>query len=124
MKISTAFFALVPLVAALPPVFRAVDVTNSTSVISPDTQGNVFVCTDAGFTGSCQVFSSSGQCVNFPSSFNDDITSVGPDSGQDCFFWNDINCSGAELGPLRSPGTSDLNVAATVQFNDHLSSFQ
>ncbi|KAJ7323255.1 hypothetical protein DFH08DRAFT_350047 [Mycena albidolilacea] len=125
MKFSTAFFALVPLVAALPPALRNVDVGNSTAVISPDTAGNIFVCTDAGFTGSCAVFSgASGQCVDFPSNFNDDISSVGPDSGQDCFFWIDAGCSNEQLGPIRSPGSSNLNVDPTVAFNDHISSFK
>ncbi|KAJ6609426.1 hypothetical protein B0H10DRAFT_1813774, partial [Mycena sp. CBHHK59/15] len=83
-----------------------------------------FVCTDAGFTGNCAVFSgSSGECVNFPASFNDDISAVGPDGGQDCFFWNDGGCTNEKLGPVRSPGIANLNVAATVDFNDHLSSF-
>jgi hypothetical protein len=50
-----------------------------------------FVCTDAGFTGNCGVFTgTSGECINFPSSFNDDITAVGPDDGQDCFFYMQV----------------------------------
>ncbi|KAJ7890310.1 hypothetical protein B0H13DRAFT_1887600 [Mycena leptocephala] len=111
MKFSTAFFAIVPLVAALPPPLRTVEVANSTAVISPETPGNVFVCTDAGFTGSCSVFNgASGQCIELPGSFNEDITDGG--------------CTGGQLGPIRSPGSSNLNVAATVQFNDHISSFE
>ncbi|KAJ7914312.1 hypothetical protein B0H13DRAFT_1611741, partial [Mycena leptocephala] len=102
-----------------------------------------FVCTDAGFTGSCSVFNgASGQCIELPGSFNEDITSIGPDPGQDCFFYmqgfllrlelslclmlpySDGGCTGGQLGPIRSPGSSNLNVAATVQFNDHISSFE
>ncbi|KAK7045009.1 hypothetical protein R3P38DRAFT_2882090 [Favolaschia claudopus] len=126
MKFTAAFFALIPFVAAMPPVFeRSTDTTNSTQELVARTQGNVFVCTDAGFTGTCGVFhGNSGECVNLPSQFNDNISSVGPDSGQDCFFYIDINCSGGQLGPIRSPGISNLNVAATVGFNDHISSFK
>jgi hypothetical protein len=125
MKFSTAFFALIPLVAALPPAIRS-DGSNSTEVTRRHSHSNVlansciadlcqnswqyvrtarrttifakahvqfysFVCTDAGFTGNCGVFSgASGQCINFPSSFNDDITAVGPDDGQDCFFYMQV----------------------------------
>jgi hypothetical protein len=47
-----------------------------------------FVCIDSGFTNICATFhGSSGQCVNFPSNFNDIISSFGPDSGQDCFIF-------------------------------------
>jgi hypothetical protein len=47
-----------------------------------------FVCVDGGFTGSCGHFSgTSGECVNFPAAFNDNISSFGPDSGQDCFIY-------------------------------------
>jgi hypothetical protein len=84
----------------------------------------------------------SGQCIELPGSFNEDITSIGPDPGQDCFFYmqgfllrlelslylmllySDGGCTGGQLGPIRSPGSSNLNVAATVQFNDHISSFE
>ncbi|KAJ7136989.1 hypothetical protein C8R44DRAFT_364355 [Mycena epipterygia] len=124
MKFSTAFFALVPLVAALPAVNNT-EASNTTAVISARIQGNVFVCVNAGFNIPCDVFhGSSGQCVNFPSSFNDNISAVGPDSDQDCFFFIDAGCSGASLGPIRNPGIANLNVPPTVPFNDHISSFR
>ncbi|KAJ7509143.1 hypothetical protein B0H11DRAFT_2217545 [Mycena galericulata] len=119
--------ALVPLVAAVPHALRTVEVTNSTAVISTRdtaTAGNVFVCTDAGFTGDCAVFAgANAACVNFSGGFLNDITAIGPDSGASCYFWNGEDCSGEELGPVSSPGISDLNVQATVDFNDHVSSF-
>jgi hypothetical protein len=50
-----------------------------------------FVCVDAGFTGDCTTLhGSSGECVNIPLVFNDNISSVGPDSGQDCFFFMQV----------------------------------
>jgi hypothetical protein len=55
---------------------------------NPHVHSLSFVCTDAEFAGNCDVFhGASGQCVNFPGNFNDDISAVGPDSGQDCFFF-------------------------------------
>ncbi|KAJ7873837.1 hypothetical protein B0H14DRAFT_2343924, partial [Mycena olivaceomarginata] len=83
-----------------------------------------FVCTNSGFAGTCSVFrGASGECISFPGDFNDDITSIGPDSGQDCFFLrNDLGCTGQQLGPIRSPGIS--NLASNAGFNDQISSFQ
>ncbi|KAJ6592870.1 hypothetical protein B0H19DRAFT_1245680 [Mycena capillaripes] len=121
MRLSAPFFSLVSLVAALPPAPRAVDVA-----ISARTQGNVFVCTDVQFTGSCAVFhGASGQCINFPSAFNDDISSVGPTPARTASSSrNDGGCLGQQLGPVRSPGDSNLLNPATIAFNDQISSFQ
>ncbi|KAJ7256080.1 hypothetical protein C8J57DRAFT_1517812 [Mycena rebaudengoi] len=110
MKFSTSFFALIPFVAAtaLPP--------------APQTPGNVRVCTDAGFTGNCQTLNGgSTQCVNVPGGFNDEISSFGPDDGQDCFIFADAGCVGAQNGPIRFPGISNLK---TVGFNDKMSSWK
>ncbi|KAJ6540127.1 hypothetical protein DFH09DRAFT_1323148 [Mycena vulgaris] len=85
MKLTTAVFALIPLVHAIPtPEPDAV-------ALAARTQGNVLVCHDAGFAGGCKVLhGASGQCVNVPASFNDNISAVGPDSGQDCFFFMQV----------------------------------
>ncbi|KAJ7278007.1 hypothetical protein C8J57DRAFT_1222778 [Mycena rebaudengoi] len=114
MKFSTAFFALIPFVAAtaLPPVSQI--------------QGNVRVCTDAGFTGDCFTLNGgSTQCENLPGSLNDKVSSFGPDGGQDCFifvfFSSDAGCTGAQLGPIRFPGISNLQ---DVNFNDKMSSWK
>ncbi|KAJ7436067.1 hypothetical protein B0H11DRAFT_1937018 [Mycena galericulata] len=118
MKFTFAFFALIPLVYALPAP------EDNPGALSARTQGNVRVCVDAGFTGDCTTLhSSSGQCVNVPLVFNDNISSVGPDDGQDCFFFIDANCGGSSLGPIRFPGIPDLNIDADVAFNDAISSF-
>ncbi|KAJ7252018.1 hypothetical protein C8J57DRAFT_1238359 [Mycena rebaudengoi] len=102
MKFSIAFFALIPFVAAtaLPP--------------APQTPGNVRVCSDAGFTGDCSTLNGgSTQCNNVPGSLNDKISSFGPDDGQDCFIFvfhsSDAGCTGAQAGPIRFPGISNLN---------------
>jgi hypothetical protein len=102
-----------------------------------------YVCTDGGFTGNCEIYvGASGECVGFDPDFTDDVSSIGPDSGQDCFFfvyvvlspvvWIRIHnstcfqsrgrgCSGAVLGPIRDPGIAHLGSTA---FNDQLTSFQ
>lgn len=46
-----------------------------------------FVCIDAGFTGDCTTLhGSSGECVNVPLVFNDNISGVRPDSGRTASF--------------------------------------
>ncbi|KAJ6534972.1 hypothetical protein B0H19DRAFT_964149, partial [Mycena capillaripes] len=90
-----------------------------------------YVCTDAGFAGSCTKFTgASGQCVNFSAAYNDDISAVGPDAAQDCFFFEDGGCSGASFGPIRDPGIFNLvtylgsSATQSLRFNDQLSSFK
>ncbi|KAJ7466018.1 hypothetical protein FB451DRAFT_1178850 [Mycena latifolia] len=137
MKFATAFFALIPLVYALPApdpeVMPSLVVAAAPNLCRPQAlasraQGAVFVCANAPFAEPCSKFSGvSGECVNFPAAFSDDISSVGPDSGQDCFFFvqvffrADAGCSGARLGPVRNPGIPDL---FSTGFNDNISSFQ
>ncbi|KAJ6603069.1 hypothetical protein B0H10DRAFT_2217616 [Mycena sp. CBHHK59/15] len=122
MKSITAFIVLIPFVAAVPPTLHS---ASSTEIVARS-PGNVFVCVEAGFTGHCGNFAgASGQCVNFPSDFNDDITAVGPDDGQDCFFYIDANCSNEQLGPIRSPGLANLrDTPEHLPFNDAISSFK
>ncbi|KAJ7123984.1 hypothetical protein C8R43DRAFT_39935 [Mycena crocata] len=113
MKLTAAFLALIPLVCAMPTPDKE---------LAARTPGNVFVCIDGNFAGQCTTLhSASGQCVNVPLVFNDNISSVGPDAGQDCFFFTDANCGGSRLGPLRSPGNANLGGNS---FNDAISSFQ
>ncbi|KAJ7253425.1 hypothetical protein C8J57DRAFT_1237237 [Mycena rebaudengoi] len=92
MKFSSAFFALVPLVAALP---------SSTNVVSPaPAVGNVFICSEPGFTGICVVVhATSGQCVNVPASLPS-TSSFGPDPGLVCFVFDQVNCAGHTFGPI------------------------
>ena len=50
-----------------------------------DADGGLFVCTNAQFTGNCQnIGFNNGQCVVFPSAFQNDISSLGPDQGWVC----------------------------------------
>ncbi|KAJ6576353.1 hypothetical protein B0H10DRAFT_938094 [Mycena sp. CBHHK59/15] len=111
MKFSSAFIAFAPLVAALPSLSSVG--ASSVSARAPLTPGNLFVCTEAGFTGLCQVFSViNDQCFNFPANFMFDISAVGPDEGQTCFFFINANCVGPPiLGPVAFPGISDLSTS-------------
>ncbi|KAJ7268440.1 hypothetical protein C8J57DRAFT_1509621 [Mycena rebaudengoi] len=89
MKFSTALFALIPLIAALPHDLRS---TTGNVELVARVQGNVFACSQAGFVNVppaiCRVLhGASNQCVNVPPELNDAISSIGPDSGQDCFFF-------------------------------------
>ncbi|KAJ7593526.1 hypothetical protein C8J56DRAFT_1024116 [Mycena floridula] len=87
---------------------------------TPDQLGAVFVATDFSFGGANTIITgAAGQCVNVPSGFNDDISSVGPDPGQSCFFFSDFDCGGSRIGPISSPGVADLTTT-TPPFNDML----
>lgn len=47
--------------------------------------GHLFVCTDLNWSGACLNIGFYSQvCQNFPSGFDNEITSVGPDSGWNC----------------------------------------
>ncbi|KAJ7464513.1 hypothetical protein FB451DRAFT_1403186 [Mycena latifolia] len=124
MKFTTPFklFALLPLVSAFPMPDPA------PPTLASRAQGSIYVCVNALFETPCAKFSgASGQCVNFPAAYKNDISSVGPDSGQDCFFFVGPGCTGASFGPLRNPGSPNLATlppAPTTGFNDRLSSFK
>lgn len=47
--------------------------------------GHIFICTDDQFSGDCTNYGFvANTCSNFPSEFQDDISSVGPDQGWVC----------------------------------------
>ncbi|KAJ7253422.1 hypothetical protein C8J57DRAFT_1473771 [Mycena rebaudengoi] len=137
MKLSAAFFALVPLVAAMPPAARTVEAGTDTVSPKPNVLGNIFVCVDPNFLPPCATFhGASGQCINFPPPFQHSISSVAPDPGQDCVFFTQVppfnrqvylaysessepNCVGRQL-VVRAPGIADL---ATFGFDDVIMSF-
>ncbi|KAJ7277980.1 hypothetical protein C8J57DRAFT_1465776 [Mycena rebaudengoi] len=90
MKFSTAFFALIPLVAA---------VSSSKNVVAPAPDvGNVTLCDEPNFGGTCIVVHPGiGQCTSIPG-FT--AKSFGPDAGLTCFVFNQGSCSGVEVGPI------------------------
>ncbi|KAJ7586388.1 hypothetical protein C8J56DRAFT_1165422, partial [Mycena floridula] len=113
MQLVFALVTLLPFAAALVPPLEE---------RAAQQQGSVFVTVDTQFAGAnIKVTGSSGQCVNMPTGWNDVISSVGPDPGQDCFFFADINCTGDTIGPIRSPGIPDLR-QTTPDMNDRITS--
>ncbi|KAF8915644.1 hypothetical protein CPB85DRAFT_1432676 [Mucidula mucida] len=82
-------------------------------------QPNAFFCTDANFSGSCFLSTTSG-CVNVGSGFNDNVSSFGPDPGVFCNLFTNRDCTGSHI-TLVNPGSSHLE---QVNFNDVMSSFQ
>ncbi|KAJ7290657.1 hypothetical protein C8J57DRAFT_1493368 [Mycena rebaudengoi] len=93
MKISSAFFALIPLVAALP---------SSTNVVAPIPDvGNVLLCSESNFGGNCMtVHIRSGECTNIPFV----AKSFGPDAALTFFLFDQFNCAGNSVGPIISSG--------------------
>ncbi|KAJ7257303.1 hypothetical protein C8J57DRAFT_1235027 [Mycena rebaudengoi] len=91
MKISSAFFAFIPLVAAVPP---------SKNVVAPAPDvGNVSLCSERNFEGTCIVeHVTIGQCTSLPGAFT--AQSFGPDAGLTCFVFDQANCAGRSVGPI------------------------
>ncbi|KAJ7925081.1 hypothetical protein B0H13DRAFT_2266447 [Mycena leptocephala] len=123
MQFTTAFFALVPLVAALPSALG----------LAVRTPGNV----DAGFKAACEdIFSTfSGECIQYDSVLRKQLSAFGPDSGQTCFLFACVSVSRVLLArsenegrrlhrhrirAITFPGVSNLQ---TINFNDEASSY-
>ena len=50
--------------------------------------GHIYICTDDQFSGACINYGfRNNQCSNFPTGFQDDISSVGPDQGWVCSLY-------------------------------------
>ncbi|KAJ7431271.1 hypothetical protein FB451DRAFT_1421741 [Mycena latifolia] len=116
MKLTAALFTLIPLIYAIP----APEASLSKSPPRRLAPRAHFVCGNTPFVEPCTKFrGANGECVNFSAAFNDNISSVRPDSGQDCFFFVDGACSGASFGPIRSPGIANIPTnPSTAAFND------
>lgn len=53
-----------------------------------DVDGHIYICTDANWDGDCDDYGfTDGACSNFPSEYQDDISSIGPDSGWLCTLY-------------------------------------
>ncbi|KAI4717274.1 hypothetical protein E4T48_06544 [Aureobasidium sp. EXF-10727] len=83
--------------------------------------GDVYVCTGANFTGSCQYLKQPfDTCVILPETLSKKVSSFGPDEGATCLLMQG-SCNDSE--PYRSvsyPGISDLR---NVTFDDIATSF-
>ncbi|THG95607.1 hypothetical protein EW026_g6078 [Hermanssonia centrifuga] len=85
-----------------------------------EVDGHIYACTDDNRIGECQNLGFyNGQCENFPSDLQDDISSIGPDAGWVCVLYINDYCDGS-AGSLivTSPGFTALGYG-----NDALSSF-
>ncbi|RPA75994.1 hypothetical protein BJ508DRAFT_365302 [Ascobolus immersus RN42] len=103
--ISSAFVAFAGLAAAENyPVYACVDI-NWQNCVKVDFQGP----------------SGGGTCWNFGDNLHDKISSVGPDPGNYCIFYVDINCSGDSIG-TGSPGWGNLATLQGGKWNDKFSS--
>ncbi|EKM53246.1 uncharacterized protein PHACADRAFT_210937 [Phanerochaete carnosa HHB-10118-sp] len=91
-----------------------------------DAGGNLFVCTNANWGSDCtNIGFSDGQCVVFPSGFQNDVSAIGPPSGWVCTAFVNSNslCVGDGLGDITFPGYADLGSGHT-NYNDRLNSFR
>ncbi|KAJ7508938.1 hypothetical protein B0H11DRAFT_1901713 [Mycena galericulata] len=111
MRFSTVFFTLAPLVAAVLHSLRTVVM----SARAPATAGNVSVCTDRHGIYRRLLAGANAECVNFS-------VELEPVSQFNVLYCGE-DCADEQLGPVSSPGISDLNVQPYVDFNDHVSSF-
>ncbi|KAI0152154.1 hypothetical protein F4776DRAFT_14837 [Hypoxylon sp. NC0597] len=93
-------------------------------VLERRSQHCVYVCTQAGFAGLCEnECAQSGVCYNVPSSFNDQISSLGPDSGY-CRAFFDYDCQiAAGHFDFVNPGYDDLSHLGGGESNDQISSW-
>ncbi|KAJ7277907.1 hypothetical protein C8J57DRAFT_1579615 [Mycena rebaudengoi] len=109
MKISTAFFALIPLV-------RVAAVPSSNNVVAPAPDvGNVYgtLCSERNFEGTCIVdHVTIGQCTSLSGAFT--AQSFGPDAGLTCFVFDQVNCAGRSVGPITSGQVNPIPVGFKI----------
>ncbi|KAJ7264798.1 hypothetical protein C8J57DRAFT_407652, partial [Mycena rebaudengoi] len=105
MKVSTAFFALIPLVAAVPS-------SNNVVAPAPDV-GNVTLCSERNFEGTCIVdHVTIGQCTSLSGAFT--AQSFAPDAGLTCFVFDQVNCAGRSVGPITSGQVNPIPVGFKI----------
>jgi hypothetical protein len=85
------------------------------------TPGDVYFCTDANFGGNCQYLHDlTYQCHNLPAELNKQVTSLRPDKGQLCMFYEGTECGG-RADWIRWPGTTNMRGR---RFDNSVSSWQ
>ena len=56
-----------------------------TQARAAEVDGHIYICTEGGFSGSCTNYGFfANSCTNFPSGFDNQISSMGPDKGWFC----------------------------------------
>ncbi|KAJ7023997.1 hypothetical protein C8F04DRAFT_1401366 [Mycena alexandri] len=154
MNFTLAFLSLLSVVSAavmptmnmiVPTTHRVVSVEeymgrNMTNEhLDKRTPGNVFLCTDAGFQGTCVEITGAfdGGCVDLGFDLDNLVSSFGPDPGQTCIVYNAHGCADSGAGDpafayfISFPGVSDLSQPfigsdghQNAPFNDIISSYQ
>ncbi|KAF2273319.1 uncharacterized protein EI97DRAFT_161086 [Westerdykella ornata] len=70
--------------------------------------GGHFACHDANFTGACHYYvEKRGACHEYEKENWEKYTSIGPDKGQWCYFYEGEQCLGDHV-ELRHPGSRNL----------------
>ncbi|KAJ7811977.1 hypothetical protein B0H13DRAFT_2383527 [Mycena leptocephala] len=96
--------------------------------------GNVYLCVAANWQEYCVYITDAGpgECVNLADDLNDQVSSFGPDPNQYCYAFRNYDCDiiNDGIGPIRSPGLSDLSQPISFgegggvsSFNDVMSSY-
>ncbi|KAJ7277934.1 hypothetical protein C8J57DRAFT_1222710 [Mycena rebaudengoi] len=102
MKISSAFFAFIPLVAAVPPSNNVVKIDLTCPPFGCtliNCHQHSSLCSERNFEGTCIVeHATIGQCISLPGAFT--AQSFGPDAGLTCFVFDQANCAGRSVGPI------------------------
>ncbi|KAJ7157286.1 hypothetical protein C8R46DRAFT_1040322 [Mycena filopes] len=79
--------------------------------------GHIFLCTDVNFGGDCVNWGFfDNVCSTFPSEFQDDISSFGPDKGWICTLYTDNGCEG-QTYTSGNPGAGTLPGEVNDQFS-------
>ncbi|PSR74742.1 hypothetical protein PHLCEN_2v9621 [Hermanssonia centrifuga] len=105
----TSILTSLSVVSAAPAIEVRANATTAVSDVA-NADGHIYICTDDNWSGSCENFGFIAySCSNFPSNFQDDISSVGPDSGWYCTLYIDYNCNPDQgTYTVTAPGYSAL----------------
>lgn len=118
-------FTFVTLAVALAALHdaSASPITNATvASTSDDIWGNLYVCTDANWSGNCDnIWFENSRCWVLPTEYQNDVTSIGPPEDWYCYGYVDYNCED-DFIDFQYPGISDLGDGNT-NYNDKLKSF-
>jgi hypothetical protein len=72
------------------------------------TPGDLYVCTDANWGGSCQyIHALTHNCYNFVDPLLKSLTSIRPDKNQMCVFYSGVDCVG-DTDWIRWPGSGNM----------------
>lgn len=121
MFIKSAFVLFVT-AGALMHTASATPVSNADLGARAGPWGNLYVCTDANWSGNCDnIWYEHAKCVVLPEEFQNDISSIGPPQRWYCKGYTDYNCAD-DFIDFDYPGIYDLGDGNTA-YNDRINSF-